>query len=69
MKYIDGENRNLIVFYSLEELIEQDNEVRLIVLFVDSLPLRADFYCIQPPQNLQYFRPKRPQKAPKSTWH
>lgn len=39
MKYIVGKSRNQIEFYSLEELIEQDNEVRLIDLFVDSLPL------------------------------
>ena len=26
-------------FFCLEELIEQDNEVRLIDLFIDSLPL------------------------------
>jgi hypothetical protein len=39
MKYIKGKNRNQIEFYCLEELIEQDNEVRLIDLFVNSLPL------------------------------
>jgi len=56
MKYIIGENRNQITFYSLEELIEQDNEVRLIDLFVDSLPLE-DFGFSESKQNEQGGRP------------
>lgn len=39
MKYIKGKDRNQITFLCLEEYIEQENEVRLIDLFVDSLPL------------------------------
>ncbi len=39
MKYIVGKNRSQIEFYSLEELISQDNVVRLIDLFVDNLPV------------------------------
>ncbi len=56
MKYIVGKNRNQVEFYSLEELIEQDNEVRLIDLFVDSLPLN-DFGFETPKQNEQGGRP------------
>lgn len=40
MKYITGNNRNQLQFFSLEEYIHQDNEVRLIDLFVDSLNLQ-----------------------------
>lgn len=41
MKYIQGENRNQLVIFpvSLDQSISDDNEVRLIDLFVDSLPL------------------------------
>lgn len=39
MKYVIGNNRNQMQFFSLEEYIHQDNEVRLIDLFVDSLNL------------------------------
>ena len=49
MKYIIGKNRSQMEFYSLEELISQDNEVRLIDLFVDSLPL-PDFGFEAPKQ-------------------
>ncbi|MCK4663327.1 MAG: transposase [Bacteroidales bacterium] len=39
MKYIKGQNRNQIFLFpiSLEALIDQDNEIRIIDLFVDSL--------------------------------
>jgi len=40
MKYITRNNRNQLQFFSLEEYIHQDNEVRLIDLFVDSLSLQ-----------------------------
>ena len=40
MKYITGNNRHQMQFFSLEEYIHQDNEVRLIDLFVDSLNLQ-----------------------------
>lgn len=40
MKYITGNNRNQMQFFSLEEYIHQDNEVRLIDLFVNSLDLQ-----------------------------
>ncbi|MCZ2248215.1 MAG: transposase, partial [Bacteroidia bacterium] len=56
MKYIIGKNRNQVEFYSLEELIEQDNEVRLIDLFVDSLPL-GEFGFSESKQNEQGGRP------------
>ena len=41
MKYIEGINRNQLVLFptSMDEVIEQDNEVRLIDLFVDSLDM------------------------------
>lgn len=39
MKYIVGNNRNQMSLFCLEEYIAQDNEVRLVDLFVDSLPL------------------------------
>lgn len=41
MKYIQGENRNQMLIFpvSLDQSIPDDNEVRLIDLFVDSLPL------------------------------
>jgi transposase len=44
MKYITGQNRNQIPLFasSIEAAIAQDNEIRLIDLFVDSLKL-ADF--------------------------
>jgi len=40
MKYITGNNRNQMQFFTLEEYIHQENEVRLIDLFVDSLDLQ-----------------------------
>lgn len=39
MKYIIGKDRNQFEMFCLEERIPQENEVRLIDLFVDSLPL------------------------------
>lgn len=42
MKFIQGKNRNQIEMFSLEQLVCQDNEVRLIDLFVGSLTL-SDF--------------------------
>lgn len=43
MKYIAGQDRNQIPLFasSIEDAIEKDNEVRLIDLFVDSLPLES----------------------------
>lgn len=46
MKYIIGKNRNQIGLFCLEEQIADDNEVRLIELFVDSLSL-ADFGFVE----------------------
>ncbi|MDO9510960.1 MAG: IS5/IS1182 family transposase, partial [Bacteroidales bacterium] len=42
MKFIEGHNRNQTHLFpvSLEESIDLDNEVRVIDLFVDSLPLK-----------------------------
>lgn len=42
MKLIKGKNRDEIEFFSLDGVIDLDNEVRLIDLFVDSLGL-SDF--------------------------
>lgn len=41
MKFITGKDRHQVEFYtqSLDETISQDNEIRLIDLFVDSLNL------------------------------
>ena len=41
MKFITGIDRNQAALFpvTLEQSIDQDNEVRLIDLFVDSLPL------------------------------
>jgi len=50
MKFINGLNRNQTSVFpiSLEQAIGQDNEVRIIDLFVDSLKLgSADFLCCQ----------------------
>ena len=41
MKHILGKDRNQIEILSLNELIAQDNEVRTIDLFVDSLSFFA----------------------------
>lgn len=56
MKYIIGKDRNQIELFCIEERIEQDNEVRLIELFVDSLPL-ADFGFKEEKANPQGGRP------------
>ncbi len=41
MKYIKGHNRNQLVLFptSLDAVIEQDNEVRFIDLFIESLDI------------------------------
>src|SRR5690554_5437468 len=39
MKYIIGKDRNQFEMFCLEESVNKDNEVRLIDLFVESLPL------------------------------
>ena len=43
MKYIKGHNRNQLTFFptSMEEAIADDNEVRLIDLFVESLDVAS----------------------------
>ena len=43
MKYIKGYNRNQLALFpiSIDEAIEQDNEVRLIDLFIESLDIKA----------------------------
>jgi transposase len=38
-KFIQGKDRNQTEFFCLEQAVGQDNEVRLIELFVDSLAL------------------------------
>ncbi|SDN11371.1 hypothetical protein SAMN05421813_1432 [Daejeonella rubra] len=42
MKFITGKDRNQTEFFCLEQTIAQDNEVRLIDLFVASIKL-VDF--------------------------
>ena len=42
MKFIKGKNRDQIEFFSLNDVVDTNNEVRLIDLFVDSLSL-GDF--------------------------
>ena len=39
MKFINGKDRNQTEFFCLEQAISQDNEVRLIDLFVDAIKL------------------------------
>jgi hypothetical protein len=39
MKFIKGKNRDQIEFFSLNGVVDTNNEVRLIDLFVDSLSL------------------------------
>lgn len=39
-KFITGENRNQFQFFCLEQAVDQDNEVRLIELFVHALQLK-----------------------------
>jgi transposase len=43
MKYIQGYNRNQLALFpvSMDEAIEQDNEVRLIDLFIESLDIES----------------------------
>ena len=41
MKFIQGKNRNQVEFFCLEEAIEDDNDVRLIDLFVESIDIAA----------------------------
>ena len=40
MKFIKGESRDQIQFFCLDQAVAQDNEVRLIDLFVNSLALK-----------------------------
>lgn len=56
MKYIIGKNRSQLEMFCLEERIEKDNEVRMIELFVDSLPL-ADYGFVEQKANPQGGRP------------
>lgn len=56
MKYIIGKDRNQVEFLSLEDQVEQENEVRLIDLFVNSLNL-SEFGFKESMQNFQGGRP------------
>ncbi|MCO5269481.1 MAG: IS1182 family transposase [Brumimicrobium sp.] len=56
MKYIIGKDRTQFELFCLEERIDENNEVRLIELFVDSLPL-ADFGFVEDKVNPQGGRP------------
>jgi len=49
MQFIEGKNRHQAVLFtqSLDELIEQDNEVRLIDLFVESITLSNFHFTIR----------------------
>lgn len=53
MKFIQGQNRNQIALFpvSLEQSIDPDNEVRLIDLFVESLPLKDYGFRTDFPEN------------------
>jgi len=53
MKFIQGQNRNQINLFpvSLEQSIDRDNEVRLIDLFVDSLPVKDYGFRTDFPEN------------------
>jgi hypothetical protein len=53
MKFIQGLNRNQTALFpiSLEQFIDQDNEVRLIDLFVESLPLEDFGFKMEFPEN------------------
>jgi transposase len=53
MKFIQGINRNQTALFpiSLEQSIDQDNEVRLIDLFVESLPLEEYGFKMEFPEN------------------
>ena len=53
MKYIIGKDRNQVEFYNLEQLIGHYNEVRLIDLFIDSLPL-FEYGFAEPKQKLKF---------------
>ena len=48
-KYIKGQNRNQITIFpvSLDATIDQDNEVRIIDLFVDSLEIEKMGFKIE----------------------
>lgn len=47
MKFITGKDRNQTEFFCLDQVISQDNEVRLIDLFVDSLRLAEHGFNMQ----------------------
>jgi|GEM_PF-6621660 len=46
MKFIQGKDRNQIAMFSLDQAIDQDNEVRLIDMFVGSLTLSDEEYIL-----------------------
>ena len=52
MKYITGKDRTQFELFCLEDRISENNEVRLIELFVDSLPL-SDFGFVEEKANPQ----------------
>ncbi len=56
MKHIIGKDRNQFEMFCIEERIDKDNEVRLIELFVDSLPL-ANFGFVEEKTNPKGGRP------------
>lgn len=53
MKFVQGKNRNQIALFpvSLEQSIDPDNEVRIIDLFVDSLPIKTYGFRTEFPEN------------------
>ena len=53
MKFIQGENRNQIELFpiSIDHAIPEDHEVRLVDLFVDSLPLEKYGFRVDYPEN------------------
>ncbi len=58
MKYISGVDRRQMALFpvSLDEAIDQDNEVRLIELFVDSLNLTQFGFKMDHIENLPFGR-------------
>ena len=50
-KFIEGVNRNQLVLFpeSVDDYIDENNDVRFIDAFVDSLDMKSQLLCFQPP--------------------
>jgi transposase len=53
MKFIQGQNRNRVQLFpvSLDQSIDPENDVRIIDLFVKSLPLKNNGFRVDFPEN------------------